>query len=99
MAAKSIMWSTRAEQDFDQQINYLIEYWRVETAEAFIDQVMSILDAIAASPWKYPAWEEDESVRRCVVNRHITLYYQVQEEQIVLLTFFPTRRDPDELDI
>ena len=98
MDGKEVRWSSRAEQDFDDQINYLIQNWSVETAEQFIDQVLKVVDAIARRPFQYPAWQDDVSIRKCVVNPHIALFYQVKDEQIVLLTFFPTRQNPDKMD-
>jgi hypothetical protein len=60
--------------------------------------VLKVVDAIARRPFQYPAWQDDVSIRKCVVNPHIALFYQVKDEQIVLLTFFPTRQNPDKMD-
>ncbi len=99
MADKLVLWSSKAEGDFDEQINYLIQNWSVESADRFIDEVLGIVDSISRHPFQYPAWEGNQHIRRCVVNQHILLFYQIRNEEIVLLTFFPTRQNPEDLDL
>lgn len=93
-----IAWTKKAEEDYYQQIDLLLEHWNEATAEKFVNEVFETIDLIAKHPEMY-ARTDYPQVRKAVVNRHISLFYRQDEQQVLLLRFWPNRRDPDTLDI
>jgi len=95
-----VVWTQKAEQDYYNQIDYLLERWDKATAEKFIDQVFETIERLAVHPRLY-APSDYAQVRRAVLNQYISLFYRLEAEgeKIVLLRFWPNRQDPKKLDI
>jgi plasmid stabilization system protein ParE len=94
-----IVWTPESERTFNENIEYLAESWSVKTIHKFIDRVDQVIDNLADNPEKYPFHRKKDQVRRCVVNKHITLFFRVYPDRIDLLTFWNTHQDPDRLTL
>ena len=93
-----VVWTQKAEQDYYDQIDTLLERWNETVAESFVDRVFETIDHIVAHPQMY-ALTDYRSIRKAVLNKHISLFYRVEEQKIVLLRFWPNQRDPKKLDL
>lgn len=93
-----IVWTQQSEQDYYTQIDVLLERWGQSIAEKFADQVFETIENIVAHPQMY-ARTDDPKVRKAVVNQYISLYYRLEEQQIILLRFWPNRQNPGALDL
>ncbi len=92
-----IVWSDNAELDYHENINYLLKKWSEESASNFIEEVDAVLDLIKINPKLYP--ESDyKSVRRVVIRKQITLFYQVKGSTIYLVRFWNTYKDPESFE-
>ena len=93
-----VVWTQKAEQDYYQQIDYLLERWNESTAEIFIDQVFETIELIVTHPQLY-ALTDYPQVRKVVLSKYVSLFYRLEEEKIILLRFWPNRQDPQDLDV
>ena len=48
-------------------------------------------------PISYPPFEKFPDIRKCVLTKHISLYYKINNKDIEVLTLFDTRQNPDKL--
>jgi len=92
-----VIWSQRAENDYYQQIDYLMENWEEDVALKFVDQVFQIIEHLVTHPRMYPITNY-QGIRKALVNQYISLFYQIQEGRIILLRFWPNAQDPEQLD-
>lgn len=92
-----VFWSEDARWDYDQNIAFLIREWSVEAAEGFKHRVNQVLNFIKQTPQLYPI-SEFRGLRRAVITRQITLYYRVENESIVLVRFWNTYQNPDNIE-
>ncbi len=94
---RRIIWSPRAENDFANVLDYLNNIWGKKVANEFIDTLDNKISFIANTPNIYPEYDKKRKIRYCVINKHNTLYYSVNQNSIELLTIYPTAQDPKKL--
>ena len=93
-----VVWAKKAEQDYYQQIDYLLDHWNNNVAESFIDSVFQTIAYISDNPQLYASTNLPQ-VRKAVVNKHISIFYHIGVEEITLLRLWPNRQNPDKLDL
>jgi plasmid stabilization system protein ParE len=88
-----IIWSKKAKYNFYTIRNYLEHYWSPLIAEKFINDVLHINILLEKNPHlgKYRA---DLDCREILISKHITLYYQTNENNIRLIAFWNNRQQP-----
>jgi plasmid stabilization system protein ParE len=92
--SKPIEWSPRARQDYLKLLDYLAEKWGNKTIHKFNSRLQSILKLISERPDLYPASVKRKEVRRCVISKQTSLYYQIKKDKIELITMFDNRQNP-----
>ena len=85
-----------ASNDFKSNLNYLLEAWSVEEAIDFNDQVVNVIDLICDFPQLYPKTNYRE-LGKAVINKRITLFYKVNNEEITLMRFWNNYQDPEKI--
>ncbi len=93
-----IIWSEDAKLDYNENIKYLLEEWSEESASTFIDEVESVLELLKINPKLYPKIDY-KSIRRAVIRKQITLFYQDKGSMIYLVRFWNTYKDPHSLKL
>ncbi len=95
----TIKWSQKASIDFFDIIDYLLDNWGKNSAKKFKDTVLQNLDLISKMPTIYPLTEYRQNVRRSIVVKQVSMYYQVNDNnrEIYVVRFYDNRRNPDKL--
>ena len=93
-----VLWSDDAKLDFDENIEYLLKEWFEESAFTFIEEVESILGLLKTNPKLYPM-SDYKSIRRAVIRKQITLFYQSKKSSIYLVRFWNSYKDPQSLKL
>jgi plasmid stabilization system protein ParE len=81
-----IIWSDDARLDYNENIEYLVEEWSEESASTFIEEVELVLELLKTNPKLYPK-SGYKSIRRAVIRKQITLFYQSKGSKIYLIRF------------
>ncbi|MCB0840408.1 MAG: type II toxin-antitoxin system RelE/ParE family toxin [Bacteroidetes bacterium] len=97
--ASKIVWSTQAEETFDKITDNLLEKWSEAIAVKFVQQAFKNIDKIALFPFSSPAFNDYPDIRRCIINKHVSLFYRIKDDNIELITFHENRRNLDELKL
>ncbi len=97
--SKPIEWSPRSKQDYLNLLDYLETKWGEKTIRKFHIRLMSILELIAERPEIYPASAKNKRIRRCVISRQTSLYYQIRRNTIELITLFDNRQNPSKIRV
>ncbi|GAA5040119.1 hypothetical protein GCM10011506_40250 [Marivirga lumbricoides] len=92
--SKPIEWSPRARQDYLKLLDYLADKWGNKTVNKFNNRLQSILKLISEMPDLYPSSGKRKQVRRCVISKQTSLYYQIKKDKIELITMFDNRQNP-----
>ncbi len=91
-----IVWSNDARLDYDENIEYLLKEWTEESAANFIEEVDAVLELLKINPKLYPK-SDYKSIRRAVIRKQITLFYQEKPSAIYLVRFWNTYKDLESL--
>ena len=96
--ALNIQWSTRADIKLDQLIIYLETEWGETVVKAFMRKLYDFLELLSEFPeigsMQYP----EKRIRGFTLTKQVSIFYRVDEDQIVLLDFFDNRSDPKKKD-
>lgn len=73
---------------------FIEKTWGYDYAESFIESVYKKIDLIVFLPFIYEPISLNSQVRKGVISKHTSFYYQVYQEEIRILFFFDNRQDP-----
>jgi hypothetical protein len=92
------IWTETASFEYEQNIDYLLKRWTEKEALRFIEKVESILYDLKKEIIDYPLTEKG-NVRKCVVAKQITLFYEIDtSNNLVLLSFWNNYQDTERLE-
>jgi hypothetical protein len=92
------IWTETASFEYEQNIDYVLKRWSEKEALRFIDKVESILYDLKKEIVEYPLTEKG-NVRKCVVIKQITLFYEIDaDNNLVLLSFWNNYQDTERLE-
>jgi len=97
----SLFWSDRALTDLQNTLNYLSENWTARELKFFSNRLDKRINLIIQFPNLFPSSDKRKSIKRSVLTKHITVYYQVNPRKniITILSLFDTRQNPDKLKL
>ncbi|MCK9451056.1 MAG: type II toxin-antitoxin system RelE/ParE family toxin [Bacteroidales bacterium] len=91
-----VLWSKRAETDLKSIINFLERNWTDKEVTNFVRKLDKQISIIQNQPNAFPATNR-KNVRRSVLSRQITIYYDIMEDAVRIVALFDTRQSPDKL--
>lgn len=92
-----IFWSPDAKNDYIKILEYLNTHWGQREVTNFITRTENTLQLISANPRLFVSSTKKPAVHRCVLNREISLYYRINNQNIELLRFWDNRMNPETL--
>ena len=94
----SISWAPEAEQDYWDNIDYLLKEFTVKEAQFFIAEVENYIKIIADNPFTFQS-TGFKKVHSVPVVSQITLFYSIEKKEIFLLRFWNNFKDPKKLKL
>ena len=92
--AISEVWAEEAVKDLLEITEFTLNLWGPEIVDRFERDVKRSLETIKKFPFGYPESIEVQGARKCVVNAHVSLYYQWHNDQLYVLRLYANRKDP-----
>jgi plasmid stabilization system protein ParE len=92
-----ILWSEQALTDLQNILDYLTENWTQRELKNFSQRLDKRINLIRHYPNLFPSSSTKKSIRRSVLTKHTTIYYQVQTQTLKIVTLFDTRQNPKKL--
>ncbi len=92
--SRKIIISSIAEERLELLFKYLLEEWSYKVKADFIKKLDKNIQIIKNQPESFPESERESGLRRCVITKQTTLYYEFNNSAIYILTIFDTRQDP-----
>jgi plasmid stabilization system protein ParE len=93
--AYEIIFSDEVFEKLNHIIFYLETNWNKEVAKKFLLTFYDCINKLALNPKAGMQTIKDPSIRKFVITKHNTLYYQINEDKIALLTIFFNVQHPD----
>jgi plasmid stabilization system protein ParE len=91
-----IIWTDRAKSDYWNNIDYLEREWTIKEVERFANKTDEILEKLTKGNIKFKPTEYENTFQVPIVKQ-ITLFYEKNNNSIVLLRFWNTYQDPEKL--
>ena len=95
---RQIIWSDDAEEDYANNIEYLLAEWTVNDAQEFVDNADNVIRIITEMPKSFPP-SDYKKVRKALICKQISLLYQIKKSEIILLRFWNNLQDPEKLKL
>ena len=93
-----VVWTQKAKDTFNNNLDYLYEDWDNKVVNDFIDRVDEVVALIESSPKLFPVHKSRKHIHKCVVTPQITLYYKiVNNKSIELQAFWNVYQNPKKL--
>ena len=93
------IWTETASFEYEQNIDYVLQRWSEKEALRFINKVESIIYDLKKETIEYPLTER-ENIRKCVITKQITLFYEIDSNNnLVLLSFWNNYQDTEKLEL
>lgn len=83
--------SSTAKRKLADLLEYLQNNWSMKVKNEFIEKLDKKLNQISEYPLSGPVSKELPGLFKCVVTKHNTLYYRINNVDIEVVTFFDTR--------
>lgn len=89
-----IEFSIYAFETYDSITDQVEERWGFKILNDFEKRVVVVLEKIQESPFVFPAIDEGQRIRKCVIHGNCSVFYEVKENQVEILFFLDNRQDP-----
>lgn len=94
-----VKWSDEAMETFEKNIQFLILHWTEKEIVNFVKATVEKIKIIEMNPRIYKRSEKHPTIRKCSINRRISLYFKYfpNKKEVILLTFWNNRQNPQKL--
>jgi plasmid stabilization system protein ParE len=92
----NIIWSNLAIDDVSDNIYYLEKNWTEKEVERFNDKTEEVLEQLSKGNLNFKPTEH-KNIFQVPIVKQITLFYKINESNIVLLRFWNSYQNPDNL--
>ncbi len=94
-----IDWAEEAINNLDSIIYYLSSKWTIREIRNFYKVLDKKLALISKNPDLFSNSELKLNVKRCVLSKQTTIYFEIKDDNIVILTLFDNRKNPKSIKI
>jgi len=91
------IWTPLGFKSLEQTTNFIEEQWNEEVADAFLNRLDKRIEQLKLTPQIGPIYEQT-SYRKLIIHPLVTLFYELETDQISLVLVWANRQDPDELN-
>jgi plasmid stabilization system protein ParE len=74
-------------------LDYLLSEWPLDVAIEFDEKVERLLERLQTFKKLCPPSEKQPDLRRCVVTKQTSMYYQIQGDVIEIVVFYDNRAE------
>lgn len=86
-----IIWSDTAKDIYADLITYLVERFGTDAALKVDDAVELLIENISQNKYLCPKSELDINIRRCTINKRLSMIYKVEDNVIKIAAFYDNR--------
>tara|TARA_R110000868_G_C10949834_1_gene767721 strand:+ start:626 stop:931 length:306 start_codon:yes stop_codon:yes gene_type:complete len=90
-----IIASPLANTSYLNNIDYLENCWTEKEIIQFIKKTDQVIDILKEAPNTFKTWYLDSKIHHIVIVKQITLYYEIENNNVHLLLFFNNYQEPD----
>jgi hypothetical protein len=95
--AYKIIHTPLAEKSYLQNISYLEKDWTHKEIKRFIKKTLDVVLILKVDPYVFHKWDYDRNIRKVILIKQITLFYEIENHNVCLLLFWNNYRDPNKI--
>lgn len=84
----NLYWSEEAVKNLEEILDYLRNKWTHKEAENFKLKLSKLLDLIVRNPLMFPLSNYNPRLRKAVLSRQTTIFYEIRENIIYIAYLF-----------
>jgi len=88
-----LYWTDESLQNLDEILDYLTYYWTQKEIDHFKQKLGRMLDLIIKNPFLFPISKYNKRLRKAVLSKQTTIFYEVKENTIYLVYLFVNRKN------
>lgn len=92
-----LIWSDEALNNLKDIIDYLENRWTEKESKKFALLLEKQLKLIKENPFLFAESNKSNGLRRSVLSKQTTIYYQIIDYEIRIITLFDNRQNPNRL--
>lgn len=92
-----IIHSPIAKRSFQQNIAYLEKEWTEKEIKNFISKTSEVVSILKITPHVFPEWEFNAKIRRVVLLKQISLFYEIGDKEVFIHLFWNNYQDPEKI--
>ena len=96
---RNVIWSEESEDDYNENIDYLLRKWTDKEAQRFIDNVNKIESQLKEDNVEFVK-ADYKGIHTVPIDKHVKLIYRKKTKtEVELLRFWNTAKDPNNLKL
>jgi plasmid stabilization system protein ParE len=89
-----LKYSPEAFETFDNITEQINARWGDKYVDEFKHRSVKMIETIRESPFAFQSINGNNNVRRCVIHKNVSVFYEVKDTSIDILFFWDNRQDP-----
>jgi plasmid stabilization system protein ParE len=92
-----ILWTNEAVNNLEHILHYISSQWTEKEVAHFKRRLVEQLNIISKFPSIFPTSATVPRLRKAVLSKQTTIFYEVREEVIYIVYLFDNRQNPEKL--
>lgn len=88
-----IYFTAEAQANYQQIKSYLLNEFGRQVYITFNERLTGILNLIQVNPHLFPIFYEPSNIRRIVIQKEVSVFYEITENEVMILSIFDNRRN------
>lgn len=93
MDSYKLHWSEEAVRNLENILEHLQENWSEKVVLNFKTSLSKLLDLIGRHPFIFPQSEYKKRLRKAVLSKQTTIYYEVKNNEVIIAYIFVNSQD------
>ena len=89
-----VVFTDEADDTFDSIGNQILKRWGERELLNFRRRVYDVVEVISRSPLIFRSVSNNDNIRKAVVHKNCSMFYEIKEQRIDILFFWDNRQDP-----
>lgn len=94
-----IRWSHQARISYLSILEYLEINWSFKEVEEFILRLEEVIRFASIQPGIYPSSDVKRNIRRAVITKQVSLFFEINDGYVDLLFLWDNRQDPSNMKL
>ena len=89
-----LFWTEEAKETFEVVTNFVHQIWGDKQVDIFIKKAFKTLENISSQPYIFKSSSVIKNVRKGLISKQTSVFYQIENDKIVILFFWDNRQKP-----